>query len=208
MRGRFARKIKEQEQTIVKMEHEMEKRSLLSAIQNLTREAGSFTVDSVSVQVEPSVCDTAAQTEQEKTTPAPIPPPPPPPPPMPPGGPPLDPSEITAIRTWIDTGAPDADGNVSNELPVVDAGADRNIQLPATNIEFIANVSDPDGVVLRTVWSIELPGADSPTFRWARLAQRSTAVNWWNVARNFTTLFRLCSTPSARAASGGSVAVR
>lgn len=72
---------------------------------------------------------------------------------MPQGMPPLSDADVQTIRSWINAGAPDGTGSVSNELPSIDLGNDRTVTLPIASVEFFAIVNDPDGVILNSQWT-------------------------------------------------------
>ncbi len=78
---------------------------------------------------------------------------------MPQGMPPLSDSEVQTIRSWINAGAPDGTGSVSNEIPSIDLGNNRTVTLPIDSVEFFAIVNDPDGVILNSQWTQQ----DSPS---------------------------------------------
>lgn len=82
---------------------------------------------------------------------------------MPQGRPALSLGESEAIRSWIDQGAPDGDGNVANEIPVVTMPADATVQLPVNQFAFDAQANDIDGAILRTIWS-QISGPAPATF--------------------------------------------
>ncbi len=63
----------------------------------------------------------------------------------------LEMPEIEAIRTWIDSGAPNEGGEVANELPVIAMPPDRTIKLPLSSLQIIAEPRDPDVVILKTI---------------------------------------------------------
>ncbi len=86
---------------------------------------------------------------------------------MPQGLPPLSSPQAEAIRTWINAGAPDEEGGVANLLPIIDMPDNRTVQLPVDSVEFLANVRDLDGAVLRTVWS-QVSGPNTATFNGGR----------------------------------------
>ncbi len=82
---------------------------------------------------------------------------------MPQGLPPLSLQETEAIRTWINAGAPDDEGSVANQVPIINMPNDRTVSLPVNVVEFLANVQDLDGAVLRTVWS-QVSGPNTVNF--------------------------------------------
>ena len=82
---------------------------------------------------------------------------------MPQGRPALSLGESEAIRSWIDQGAPDGDGNVANEIPRLTMPTDGTVQLPVNGFSFDAQATDIDGAILRTVWS-QIAGPAPATF--------------------------------------------
>ena len=72
---------------------------------------------------------------------------------MPVGRPPLSLNDSEAIRAWIDQGAPDQEGVVANEIPLVTMPADATIDVSLGQTSLTAQATDPDGQILRTVWS-------------------------------------------------------
>ena len=66
----------------------------------------------------------------------------------------LSDNDVAAIRDWIDMGAPDSDGNASNDVPVINiVGGDKTGREGGPQIEFFAIVTDQDGAVLSTIWT-------------------------------------------------------
>ena len=65
----------------------------------------------------------------------------------------LSSAEIDMIRRWIAEGAPSEDGEVANQIPIVDAGFDRNLQLPVGVVTLIGGASDTDGTITQVYWS-------------------------------------------------------
>jgi uncharacterized delta-60 repeat protein len=67
----------------------------------------------------------------------------------------------------------------SNQPPVVDAGEDQTISLPADSVSFTATASDPDGEIVSYLWeqlegpSVTLSGADSNTLLVTELEEGS-----------------------------------
>lgn len=58
----------------------------------------------------------------------------------------LSPSELEGLANWIDAGA------LENELPVANAGPDRNISLPTSTVTLEGQAQDRDGTIANYLW--------------------------------------------------------